>query len=66
MRIFEKFGRMKEMNPASVEVQEQVKKLQSFISDHFYKCSNEMLFGLGKMYDGGGDFTNNIDKMGGE
>ena len=35
-------------------------------SDHFYKCSNEMLFGLGKMYDGGGDFTNNIDKMGGE
>ena len=23
------------MNPASVEVQEQVKKLQSFISDHF-------------------------------
>ena len=66
MRIFEEFGRMKEMNPASVEVQEQVKKLQSFISDHFYKCSNEMLFGLGKMYDGGGDFTNNIDKMGGE
>lgn len=66
MRIFEKFGRMKEMNPASVEVQEQVKKLQSFISDHFYKCSNEMLFGLGKMYDGGGDFTNNINKMGGE
>ena len=47
-------------------VQEQVKKLQSFIIDHFYKCSNEMLFGLGKMYDGGGDFTNNIDKMGGE
>ena len=66
MRIFEEFGRMKEMNPASVEVQEQVKKLQSFINDHFYKCSNEMLFGLGKMYDGGGDFTNNINMMGGE
>ena len=65
MRIFEEFGRMKEMNPASVEVQEQVKKLQSFISDHFYKCSNEMLFGLGKMYDGGGEFTNNINMMGG-
>ncbi|WP_442852235.1 TipAS antibiotic-recognition domain-containing protein [Butyrivibrio sp. WCD3002] len=30
-----------------------MKKLQSFINDHFYKCSNEMLFGLGKMYDGG-------------
>nr|MCR5337780.1 TipAS antibiotic-recognition domain-containing protein [Lachnospiraceae bacterium] len=37
-----------------------------FITEHFYKCSNEILSGLGKMYAGGGEFTENIDKMGGE
>ena len=44
---------------------EQVKKLQNFITDHFYKCTDEILFGLGKMYVGGGEFTENIDKVGG-
>ena len=34
--------------------------------DHFYKCSDEVLFGLGKMYAAGGEFTDNIDKMGGD
>ena len=42
------------------------RKLQSFITEHFYKCSNEILSGLGKMYAGGGEFTENINKMGGE
>ena len=31
-----------------------------------HKCSNEILSGLGKMYAGGGEFTENINKMGGE
>ena len=65
MKIFEEFGTMKEMDPASDMVQKQVKKLQSYITDHFYKCSDEVLFGLGKMYAAGGEFTENIDKMGG-
>ena len=30
------------------------------------KCTNEILSGLGKMYAGGGEFTENINKMGGE
>lgn len=66
MKIFEEFGAMKDQDPASAEVQDQVRKLQSFITEHFYKCSNEILSGLGKMYAGGGEFTENIDKMGGE
>ena len=53
-------------DPASEKVQEQVKKLQGFITDHFYKCSDEVLSGLGKMYAAGGEFTENIDKMGGD
>ncbi len=66
MKVFEEFGAMKEKDPESAEVQEQVKKLQGFITEHFYNCSNETLSGLGKMYAGGGEFTENIDKMGGE
>ncbi len=66
MKIFEEFGGMKDLDPASAEVQDQVRKLQSFITEHFYKCSNEILSGLGKMYAGGGEFTENINKMGGE
>ena len=66
MKIFEEFGGMKDQDPASAEVQDQVRKLQSFITEHFYKCSNEILSGLGKMYAGGGEFTENINKMGGE
>ena len=30
------------------------------------KGANEILSSLGKMYGGGGDFTTNIDKVGGE
>ena len=66
MKIFEEFGAMKEKDPASDKVQEQVKKLQGFITNHFYKCSDEVLSGLGKMYAAGGEFTENIDKMGGD
>lgn len=52
--------------PESDMVQMQVKKLQDYITEHFYKCSNEILCSLGQMYVGGGEFTANIDQMGGE
>ena len=57
---------MKDQDPASFEVQDQVKKLQNFITGHYYQCTNEILSDLGKMYAGGGEFTENIDKIGGE
>jgi len=65
MKVFEEFGQMKEMDPASEKVQQQVKKLQDYITGHFYNCTNEILAGLGKMYSGGGEFTENIDAVGG-
>ena len=65
MKIFEEFGAMKDSDPASDKAHAQVKKLQSYITDHFYHCTEEILFSLGKMYAGGGEFTDNIDKMGG-
>lgn len=66
MKIFEDFGIIKEADPSSSKVQALVQKLQDYISDNFYKCSKETLSGLGKMYAAGGEFTDNIDKMGGE
>ena len=57
---------IKGADPASAEAQALVKKLQDYITQHFYNCTNEILSGLGKMYAGGGDFTKNIDSYGGE
>ena len=43
----------------------QVRKLQDYITDHFYTCSDKILCGLGRMYAGGGELTENIDDVGG-
>ncbi|MCY3054869.1 MerR family transcriptional regulator [Aerococcus sp. CDC-944-U94] len=65
MMIFVEFSQIKKKNYGSQSAQTLVKKLQDFISDHFYPCSNEILFELGKMYASGGDFTKNIDEFAG-
>jgi len=64
--IFGEFGQIRNTDPASEEAQEMVKKLQDYITEHMYTCTKEILGGLGMMYGGGGDFTTNIDKMGGK
>ena len=65
MQIFAEFGAMKDQAPDGAEAQSQVKKLQDYITEHFYTCSDKILAGLGKMYSGGGELTENIDKVGG-
>ena len=49
-RIFEEFGPMISKDPASAEVQAQVKKIQDFITENMYKCTDEILYGLGKIH----------------
>lgn len=66
MSLFAEFGEMKELDPADERVQAQVKKLQAFFTEHFYNCTPQILSGLGRMYAGGGEFTENIDSVGGE
>ena len=66
MAIFAEFGSMCEMPPESENVQQQVKKLQRFITGNFYACSDEVLYSLGKMYVDDERFTANIDRAGGE
>ena len=66
MNIFAEFGAIRTTDPASEEAQGLVKKLQDYITENFYTCTDEILNGLGKMYSGGGEFTKNIDSYGGE
>lgn len=65
MKIFVEFGKMKAMEPSDKPVQALVKKLQDYITGHFYICSPKILNSLGKMYAGGGELTENIDAAGG-
>ena len=48
--------------PNGDEAQILVKKLQSLISENYYNCTKEILFGLGQMYVADERFKNNIDK----
>ena len=66
MDIFREFGEIRHLSPASTEAQELVAKLQSFITDHYYTCTKQILFGLGQMYAAGDEMNENIDKAGGE
>ena len=65
MDIFAEFGAIRDTDPAAPEAQALVQKLQSYITEHYYTCSNEILLSLSKMYDGGGTMTESIDKVGG-
>ena len=66
MDIFREIGQIRTGAPASTEAQALVKKLQDYITAHYYTCTIQILRGLGQMYAAGGEMTENIDKAGGE
>ena len=66
MDIFREFGEIRHLSPASKEAQALVAKLQAFITEHYYTCTRQILFGLGQMYAAPGEMNENIDKAGGE
>ncbi|MEE1019653.1 MAG: MerR family transcriptional regulator [Acutalibacteraceae bacterium] len=49
---------------ADADAQTLVQRLQSYISAHFYSCTNDILSGLGEMYVADERFMANIDKHG--
>ena len=65
MEIFAEFGKIRNQKPESEEAQALVEKLQNYITEHYYTCTDEILESLGQMYAGGGDMTSNIDKYAG-
>lgn len=66
MDIFAEFGKIKDQAPNGEAAIALAKKLQAHITENYYTCTDEILLGLGQMYAAGGDFTTNIDKVGGE
>lgn len=66
MTIFEDFGKCKDSAPDSSQAQDLVKRLQAYISENYYRCTLEILSSLGSAYGAGGEFTENIDKVGGK
>ena len=66
MAIFAEFAECKnrEYDVNSPEVQSLVVKLQEYITQNYYTCTNEILAGLGQMYVADERFNKNIDKYG--
>ena len=64
--IFAEFGKcMKSGHSAhSPEAQALVKKLQNYITEHYYTCTNQILAGLGQMYVADERFKTTIDQNG--
>ena len=68
MDIFSEFAACKNIGAGadSAEIQELVAKLQAYITEYYYTCTDEILAGLGKMYVADERFKKNIDKYGEE
>ena len=66
MAIFAEFAACKNngVSADSPEVQTLVAKLQTYITENYYTCTDEILAGLGKMYVADERFKQNIDKYG--
>ena len=65
MQLLAGFGKLQNKDVADPDVQQLVQAVQSYITVHFYTCTNEILAGLGDLYAAGGDFTKSIDRAGG-
>jgi len=66
MDMFVRLGKLRDQAPDSQAVQDWVRQLQGFFTEHFYTCTPQILMQLGEMYAGGGSMTENIDAAGGK
>ena len=65
MALLAEFGLMKDGDPAAPEAQAQARRVQDYITAHYYTCTTKIFAQLGRMYGSGGEFTENIDNAGG-
>lgn len=65
MQIFAEFGAIRGESPESAAAQALVRKLQAYITAHYYQCTDEILRGLAELYAAEGEFKENIDRAGG-
>ena len=65
MQILKKKKKIKHLSPYCEEAQNLIKKLQNFITENYYTCTDEILRGLGQMYISDERFKKSIDDAGG-
>ncbi len=65
MQIFAEIGNIKHLSPDCDKAKALIEKLQRFITDNYYTCTDDILKGLGEMYISDERFKSNIDKAGG-
>ena len=62
--FFERLGEYENENPNDSEVQNMIREWQEYISEHFYKCDNQMLSYLGELYISDERFSDYINRFG--
>ena len=65
MALLAEYGSIKEGDPSAPLAQALTRRVQEYITENYYTCTNTIFAQLGKMYGSGGEFTENIDKIGG-
>lgn len=65
MGFFARLGEMRALDPSDPSVQQVVADLRAFITAHFYNCTPQIFAYMGQVYGDGGEFTENIDAVGG-
>ena len=67
MGLFAPFAKMaaEGADPKAPEARAVARRIQAFITEHYYPCTDEIFAGLGAMYGAGGDFTKNINAVAG-
>ena len=65
MSLIGEFGRTRPASADAPEAAAFVRRLQAFITERFYTCTDEVLLGLADAYETP-DFRRNIDREGGE
>ncbi len=66
MTLFADIGALRSLSPDHDKVQEKIRAIQSFITENYYNCTDEIFSNLGDMYVGDERMKKSIDKAGGD
>lgn len=66
LSLFKDIGLLRGSEPSEKSVQEKIRELQTFITEHYYNCTDDILDSLSQMYVGDERMKRNIDKAGGD
>lgn len=64
--LFAEIGRFRKGMPDEQNVQDKIRELQALITERYYHCTDEILYGLGKLYVADVRMKDNIDQAGGD